>query len=411
MSLTSDPPVGEVPVTRRVQLPKIVTVSTVGVFLLLLVGAIYYARGFVLPLVLAVLISLTFMPLVRWLARRGIPPAVPAALLVLSLGGCVIGTASLIAKPVSQTISDAPRIAAALRDRFSFLRQPIDMIVQAGEQVRALADPPNADRPQTVVLAQPGILSWAADTLTGIGTTIGATLILVVFLLASSDLFLQKIVRAVPSLSDKKLSLRIVYDLQLEVSRYLLTISVINLCLGIVIGSAMALIGMPNPLVWGLGAMLLNYIPYVGAITGMVLSAAVGLITFPTLGLGLLPPLAYLACHTVESAFITPLILGRRLELNAVAILVALAFGSWMWGIIGALIAVPLLVVVKVFCDHLPALATFGDFISAETPVDTNGSAEASAGNEPSTAGSSVGSSRLNHADAPLRLTDRTVSK
>jgi len=383
VSLTSEPPAAEVLLDRRMHPPKIVTVSTVGVFLLLLVGAIYYARGFVLPLVLAILISLTFLPLIRWLARRGIPPAVSAVLLVLSLGGCVIGTAALIANPVSQTISDAPRIAAALRDRFSFLRQPIEVIVQAGEQVRALADPPNVDRPQTVVLAQPGILSWVADTLTGIGTTIGATLILVVFLLSSGDLFLRKIVRAVPSLGEKKLSLRIVYDLQLEVSRYLLTISVINLCLGIVIGSAMAFIGMPNPVLWGVAATLLNYIPYVGAITGMILSAAVGLITFPTLGAGLLPPLAYLAFHTLESAFITPLILGRRLELNAVAILVALAFGGWMWGIVGALIAVPLLVVVKVFCDHLPALATFGDFLSAETPIETNGSADASAGNAP----------------------------
>jgi predicted PurR-regulated permease PerM len=375
--MISEPRAGAVPLTTRMHPPKIVTVSIVGIFLLLLVGAIYYARGFVLPLVLAILISLTFLPLVRWLARRGIPPGVSAALLVLSLGGAVIGTASLIANPVSQTISDAPRIAAALRDRFSFLRQPIEVIVQAGEEVRALADPPNADRPQTVVLAQPGILSWAADTLTGIGTTIGATLILVVFLLSSSDLFLRKIVRAVPSLGEKKLSLRIVYDLQLEVSRYLLTISVINLFFGMVIGATMALLGMPNPVVWGVGAALLNYIPYVGAITGMVLSAAVGLITFPTLWAGLLPPLAYLAFHTLESAFITPLILGRRLELNAVAILVALAFGGWMWGIIGALIAVPLLVVVKVFCDHLPALATFGDFLSAETPVEANGNSEA----------------------------------
>jgi predicted PurR-regulated permease PerM len=202
--------------------------------------------------------------------------------------------------------------------------------------------------------------------LTGIGTTIGATLVLVIFLLSSSDLFLQKIVRAVPSLSEKKLSLRIVYDLQLEVSRYLLTVTAINVCFGIAIGILMALVGMPNPLLWGVGATLLNYIPFLGAITGIVLSACVALITFPTLGLSALPPLGYLVVHTLESAFITPLILGRRLELNAVAILVALAFCGWMWGIVGALLAVPLLVVVKVFCDHLPSLATVGDFLSAE---------------------------------------------
>jgi predicted PurR-regulated permease PerM len=124
-----------------------------------------------------------------------------------------------------------------------------------------------------------------------------------------------------------------------------------------------------------MAATLLNYIPYIGAITAIVVSAAVALITFPTLAQAALPPLAYLAFHGLESAFITPFILGRRLELNAVAILIALAFGGWMWGIVGAVIGVPLLVVVKVFCDHFPTMATFGDFLSAETPLETNGTA------------------------------------
>jgi predicted PurR-regulated permease PerM len=184
---------------------------------------------------------------------------------------------------------------------------------------------------------------------------------------------LQKIVRAMPNLSDKKRSLRIVHDVQLEVSRYLLTITVINIGFGATLGLAMTAIGMPNPLVWAVAAALLNYIPYVGAITGIVIAAAVGLITFSTLPMAALPPLAYLALHTLESAFITPLVLGRRLQLNAVAILVALAFGGWMWGIVGALIAVPLLVVVKVFCDHFPTMATFGDFLSAEPPPEPDG--------------------------------------
>ena len=361
---------------RRLHLSKLVSFSSVGCFILLLVGAAYYARSFVLPLVLAVLISLTFLPLVRWLARRGVPAGVSAILLVLSLAAAVAAVALLLANPISQAVKEAPHIASALRDRFAALREPIAMISHASDQIRTLAAPAGPDQPQTVILAQPGILTWAADTLTGIGTTIGATLILVIFLLSSSDLFLLKIVRAVPNLSEKKLSLRILHDLQLEVSRYLLTITAINIGLGLAIGILMTLVGMPNPLLWGVGATLLNYIPFLGAITGMVLSACVALITFPTLGLSALPPLAYLVIHTLESAFITPLILGRRLELNAVAILVALALCGWMWGIVGALIAVPLLVVVKVFCDHLPALATVGDFLSAETQGDAgeNGS-------------------------------------
>jgi predicted PurR-regulated permease PerM len=358
---------------ERVRLTRAVTVAIVGSFLLLLLGAVYYARGFFLPLILATLISLTFMPMVRYLARRGLPPALSALLLVLAIGAAIVGTSAVLATPMTRMVADAPHIASELRDRFGFLREPMAMIVQASEQVRGLAEPAASDA-QRVVLAQPGVLSWAADTLTGIGTTIGATLILVIFLLSSNELVLHKLIRAVPNLSDKKRSLRIVYDVQLEVSRYLLTITVINIAFGVIIGLAMTAIGMPNPLVWAVAAFFLNYIPYIGAITAIVIAAAVGLTTFSSLALAALPPLAYLAFHALESAFITPLILGRRLELNAVAILIALAFSGWMWGIVGAIIAVPLLVVVKVFCDHFPELATFGDFLSAEQPVEANGS-------------------------------------
>jgi predicted PurR-regulated permease PerM len=363
----------------KVRLPNGVTGAIIGTFLLLLVGAIYYARGFFLPLALAGLISLTFMPLVRWLGRRGVPLGVSAVALVLAISAVVVAAVAILSDPVTRMVADAPHIATALRDRFAALRQPISAIVSAGDQIRALADGPGSDNSRAVVIAQPGILSWAADTLTGIGTTIGATLLLVIFILSSSDLLLQKIVRAVPTLSDKKRSLRIVYEVQAEVSHYLLTITLINFCLGALIGLAMAAIGMPNPLVWAVAAALLNYIPFIGAITGMVIAAAVGLITFPTLAMAALPPLAYLVLHVTESAFITPMILGRRLELNAVAILIGLAFAGWMWGIVGALIAVPMLVVFKVFCDHFVGLATIGDFLSAESSPDANGDAPGAA--------------------------------
>src|SRR5690606_324392 len=111
-------------------------------------------------------------------------------------------------------------------------------------------------------------------------------------------------------------------------------------------------LGMPNPLLWGVAAGLLNFIPYVGGLVGMVTMVAVSIVTFPTLTLAALPPLAYLGIQLAESNFITPMILGRRLELNTVAILIFLALASWMWGIVGAIIGVPLLVVVKVFCDN-----------------------------------------------------------
>jgi len=355
-----------------VAMPRMVNVAIIGTFLILFLGVLYYARDFFLPLILALLITLAFLPLVRSLSRRGIPPVATAMMIVLAIGGGLVGLALLLAEPTSRMLSEAPQIISELRDRFGGGGEgPLSRLSEASQQIQEMAEGTNEPgAPQKVVLAQPGIISWAADTLSGIGGTLGATLLFVVFLLASGDLFLQKLVRILPTLSDKKRSLRVVHDVESEVSRYLFTITLINFGFGAAVGLSMAAIGMPNPVLWGVGAALLNYIPYIGALIGMALAAAIGLITFPTLTMAALPPLAYFVCNAIEGSVVTPLTLGRRLELNPVAILVALAFGGWMWGIVGALIGVPLLVVVKVFCDHFDGLAKFGEFLSGEPTAE-----------------------------------------
>lgn len=353
----------------RVLLPRAVSTALIGTFLILLAGAIYYARDFFLPLVLAVLFTLTFRPVARQLHRHGIPPPVSAVVLVLLIASAAVGVALLLAQPITQMVTDAPRIVTELRERFSGLQAPLAELSAAGKQLQSLTNPsPDSTGPQQVVIAEPGILSWAAATLSGIGTTLAATFIFAIFLLSSGDLFLHKLVRVVGSLSEAKRSLRIVHDVENEVSRYLLTISVINLGLGCSVGIAMAILGMPSPVAWAAAATLLNFIPYLGATLGIVTTALVSLITFPSLPMAILPPAAYLVLSLLEGSLVTPLTLGRRLELNSVAILVALAFGGWMWGIVGALIAVPVLVVIKVFCDHFPNLSTFGEFLSSQTP-------------------------------------------
>jgi predicted PurR-regulated permease PerM len=367
----------------RVVMPRMVNVAIIGTFLILFAGVLYYARGFFLPLILALLVTLAFMPLVRTLSRRGIPPVATAILVVIGIGAGMVGLSLLLAEPTSRMLAEAPQIIEQLRDRFGGLGAgPLSRLTEAGAQIQEMADgtsEPGA--PQKVVLAQPGIIAWVADTLSGIGGTLGATLLFMVFLLSSGDLFLQKLVRVIPTLSDKKRSLRVVHDVESEVSRYLFTITVINIGFGTAVGLSMAALGMPNPVLWGVGATLLNYVPYLGALVGLALAGVIGLITFPTLTMAVLPPLAYFICNAIEGSVVTPLTLGRRLELNPVAILIALAFGGWMWGIVGALIGVPLLVVIKVFCDHFEGLAKFGEFLSGEpaeeAPAATDGSAAA----------------------------------
>ena len=361
---------------RRAGFPVSARAGIVGIFLILAVGALYYARSFFLPLVLAVLLTLTLAPLVRALGRRGIPSAISAAMAILVLGAGLGAASLLLSEPLSRVLATAPDVISQVRERFAFLRAPFAALNDIGREVEALAaGSTTADAPQPVVLVQPGLLTWLAGAAAGIGTTLGASLILALFLLANRDTLRLKLIRVLPDLSDKKRSLRVLRDIESEVSRYLLAVCAINAGLGLCVGLAMAVLGLHDPVLWGVGAGLLNFVPFVGPLLGECAALAVGVITFPTPLLMVLPPLAYLAIQLVEGNFVTPTILGRRLELNPVAILVALSLTTWMWGIIGTILGVPLLVVVKAFTDNFPSLSSLGEFLSAEPAEESEGDA------------------------------------
>jgi predicted PurR-regulated permease PerM len=227
---------------------------------------------------------------------------------------------------------------------------------------------PAASNVQKVVIQQPGLLSRAADTLVSTLTTTGVMLVLLLFLLSSGTLFYEKMIAVLPTLTDKKRALRVAYDVEREVSRYLLTVTLVNICLGSVVAAAMALLGMPNPLLWGVAATLLNFIPYIGGLTGIAIVTVISILSFDAVERMIVPPLVYAACHVLEGQFLTPIFLGRRLELNSVAIFISLALWSWLWGIVGGIIAVPLLLSIKVFCDHFDGLGAVGEFLSASPP-------------------------------------------
>lgn len=347
-------------------MPRMVRVAIIGTFLILLVGAMYYAREFFLPLVLGGLIALLFAPLVRTLAHRGIPAPASAILLVLLIAAGLGIAAAVLNEPVTAMISEAPHVFDEVRNKFAFLRRPFAMLNEAGREMQSIVDGASTQQAERVVIAQPGIIAWAAGTAAGIGTTLAATLVLAFFLLSTGDDLRHKLVRMVRSLTDKKRALRVLRDTENEVSRYLVTITTINAGFGFCVGLAMYALGMPNPVLWGVGAALLNFIPYLGGLLGITAAVAVSSVTFPGIGQAILPPLAYLGLQFAESYLITPTILGRRLELHIVPILVFLAFTTWMWGVVGAVIGVPLLVVIKVFSDNLPGLAPLSALLGAD---------------------------------------------
>lgn len=342
--------------------------SIIGIFLLMACGALYFAQDLLIPLALAFLFSVLLSPIIRGLRRFGIPEGVGAILIVLTLMTVIAVGAWSLSGPVVQWIDDAPRIGAAIQQKLTAVRGWLGFVEQVSDQVDKMAGGGDTDV-QRVVLKEPGLLRSAATGVPEIIAKIGLTLFLLLFLLASGDLFREKLVKILPTLSDKKRAVQIARDIENEVSRYLLTITGINVATGFLVGTGLWFIGMPNPLLWGVLAVFLTYIPYLGAAIGISLVAAVAIVSFDTFGHALLAPGVYLAVATLEGQLLTPMIVGRRLEMNAVAILIAVAVGAWLWGVVGALIAVPVLVIIKVISFHVESMDAVGRFLGSREPT------------------------------------------
>jgi predicted PurR-regulated permease PerM len=189
-------------------------------------------------------------------------------------------------------------------------------------------------------------------------------LILLYFLLAYDGVFLGKLIKLLPTLSDKKRAVLIAHEIEAQISRYLFTVTLINLCLGTAVGTAVGLLGLPNPMMWGALVAGLNFVPYLGALTGIILMTLGAALSFSSLSYALIFPGVYFLLATLEGNFITPFVMGRSLTLNPVLVLLSLMFWGWMWGIAGILLAVPILATFKIFCSHIEQMEPLAEFIS-----------------------------------------------
>ena len=190
------------------------------------------------------------------------------------------------------------------------------------------------------------------------------TLVLMLFfLLASGDSLLRRFVEIMPTVADKRRAVQIAGEIEHNVSLYLATITMMNALVGIANGLQVWLLGMPNPLLWGVVAFVLNYVPILGPMAGIVVFFFVGLFTFDSVLHATLPPLVYLGVHLLEGETVTPMLLARRFTLNPVLVIGSLMFWDWMWGIPGAFLSVPLLAVFKIVCDHIDALTPIGHLL------------------------------------------------
>jgi predicted PurR-regulated permease PerM len=333
---------------------------------LALLYTLYFARSFLLPIVLAMLMSFLFSPVVRWLARYRVRPPLGAGLVILGLLG-VLGFAGYeLSGPVQSWAAQAPETLAGAQKKLRKLLRPIERASRTAEQVQSagVAGPtPGTRQPQEVVVRGESVISRLFGTTRDFIAAALEVIILLYFLLAAGDLFLQKLIKVLPTLRDKRKAVEIARMTEASISTYLLTVACINLVEGAVVALVMWGLGMPSPVLWGSLVVVLEFIPYLGALTMTAILAIAAITTFDTVGRALVVPAAFLAVNIVQGNFVSPVLVGHRLALNPVALLVGLAFWFWIWGIPGAFIAVPLLATFKIFCDHIESLAALGEFL------------------------------------------------
>ncbi len=344
--------------------------AVIGIFLLLLIGGLGHAQVFLTPVILGFLLALVFSPVRRLLDRAGVPPGLAAAAIVLILVAGMVLVTYLLAGPILGWVEEAPSIGARLETRIREIRESIggdkegpsvDEIVENIED----AAMPSDDDVQEVVVQERGYLGLIASTAPSVLIQIVMVLVLLFFVLASGDMFYEKIVHVMPTFHDKRQAMKIARDIERKLSRYLLTITIINALLGFAIGVTMWAFGMPNPLLFAVIGCLFNYVPYIGAIAGTMIALLVGLLTFDEVSAAIIPAIAYYLLTAIEGQFVTPYFVGRNLKLNTVVVFIAVAFWAWVWSVVGMLVAVPLLVTIRTFCEHIPRLEPLGDFLSA----------------------------------------------
>ncbi len=319
--------------------------ATVGIFLLLFGTFLYLGRAILLPIVLAATVALTLAPLVKFGKRHGVSPWITALLIVLFALGLLGSAITAMAGPVSQWIGRAPEIWSSIKEKLAVLDQPLAAAHQLQTALLGETTPSGISTPDVVLPVVAFVTPAAGELLLFFA--------MLVFFLASQHDLRLRLVSLFAARDSKLRFLRIMNDIEKNLTGYLFVVTIINAALGAIVAIGAFLLGFPNPVMFGLLAALLNYVPYVGPAVMVVALFGVGLVTFPSLGHALLAPIGFIALTATEGHFITPTIVGRRITLNPLLILLSLAFWTWMWGPVGAFLAAPLSIVGLVVFNHV----------------------------------------------------------
>ncbi len=338
------------------------SIALTGLFILAVFYTIYFMRSVLLPIVLGLLLSYLLRPIVRALARLRIPLPVGAAFILLGLFAIVSYGISALVTPAVGWVQKAPKGLTELQHKLLPVKKSVAQVTQATGEIEKLAST-NADGKTVEVKQHPISEMFFVRTPELIADAVLLT-ILLYFMLVYDQVFIAKLVKLLPTLSDKKMAVAIAHDIESQISRYLFTITAINASLGAAVGIAVGLLGLHNPVMWGVMVAVLNFVPYLGALTGIICMTIGAVLSFNSLGYALIFPGVYLAFGTLEGSFITPWVMGRSLSLNPVIILLSLMFWGWLWGIVGVILAVPILAAFKIFCAQVKPMEPLAEFLS-----------------------------------------------
>jgi predicted PurR-regulated permease PerM len=332
------------PVIRRAE---VVAFALVSLLIISVVAVLYAAKAFFLPIVMAFIVGTMLSPAASFLERRRIPRAVAAVLIVTTVGAGVAFMVGLISSPLMEWGSRLPELGAILKDKLHVFDRPLAL----WQQLQIMLGGPD-----TLASFQMPKFDWVQPTLEFLSPTFAEFLLfiatLILFIASWKDLR-RAVIMNFGDRTARLRTLRIINEIEEHLGNYLLMVTMINVGVGVATGIICALTGMPNPAGLGALAAALNFIPIIGPVAMFVVLIGVGIVAFPTIGAGLMAPLAFAALTFLEGHFITPTIVGRRLSLNALAVFMALAFWTWLWGPMGAFLSSPLLIVALILKEHL----------------------------------------------------------
>jgi predicted PurR-regulated permease PerM len=335
-----------------------------GQFVIMLFAACYLAEEIILPVILALVLNLVLQPVMRLIQTVHLPRILAALAIIMVVFGSAVGLGAALSGPAASWAQKMPEGLPRLQERLTFLSKPIQTLQKFLHQAERLAQgagPAIA----TVAVQGAGLSDRVLNATRTIGGGLFTTVLVLFFLLVSGDTFLRRLVEILPRFKDKRRAVHISQQIEADISAYLATITVMNLGVGVATGIVTAACGVGDPVLWGAVAFLLNYVPILGPIIGMTIFVFVGLLSIETLWLAFVPAGLYVLIHIMEGETITPMLLAKRFTINPVLVILSLVFWYWMWGILGAILAVPMLAVSKIVCDRIEPLARFGHFIEA----------------------------------------------